>query len=322
MEETNSCKAAFEDASVVEEGPPRPAAMLSDIVRALGMTDSQLREFVRYSRKYRHRDAPKKGLGTRHLSAPEPALMEVLHKLDASAIFEALPIHDAAHGFVRGRSIVTHAAVHTDATTLVTVDLEDWFDTIDTARIATALQGAGWTEEAARVVSRLCTDDGRLPQGAPTSPRLANFVARHLDRQLALLARRFGFAYTRYADDLTFSSREGRSRGAVQRFLRQVERLCKGEHFRIRWDKVKVTHHWTRMEVAGLVLNPEDGAPPVRVSREYIRRVASAIYNYQRGRAEWTREQIVSAISFVSMVNKAQGEKLKKRLEDAEAQQG
>lgn len=307
-------------ADLTFEGPPRPAATFLDVAHVLAKTVEQLREFSRYSCKYRHREEPKKRLGTRRLSAPEPLLMTALRMLDASTLFTALPVHDAAHGFVARRSIVTHAAAHAGAAMLVSVDLEDWFDTINTARVDAALRGAGWTSDAARIVSRMCTCDGKLPQGAPTSPRLANFVARHLDRQLLLLARRFGFGYTRYADDLTFSTREGRSRGAVQRFLKQVEKICKKESFRIRWDKVKVTRHWTRMEVAGLVLNPENGSPPVRVSREYIRKVASAIYNYRRGRAEWTREQIVSAISFVAMVNKTQGEKLKKRFDGAEVQ--
>lgn len=300
------------------EGPPQPSVTLLDVAVALRLSPGQLKEFARRPGKYLQHDAPKaKGNGTRHLQEPNARLMAALHQLDdwCESNPSRMPVHEAAHGFVRGRSIATHAATHANAAVLISVDLEDWFDTITVPRVEKSLKAVGWTSDAARVAARLCTYNDTLPQGAPTSPRVANCVARFLDRQLALLARRFGCRYTRYADDLTFSSVEGKGRSTVQRFLQQVEKVANGEGFRVKWKKVKVSRAWTRMEVAGLTVNPVPGFADVRVSRQFVRRVGAAIHNFSRGRAEWTREQIVSALSFVRMVNKHQGEKLKVKWE-------
>lgn len=305
---------------------------LQTVAAALELTVEQLREFADFSRReqgYRHRCLPKRhAVGTRPLAMPRPALRVLLTRLDYWLKHEVhLPIHDVAHGFVKGRSIATHAAFHVGAVVVVSLDLADWFTTIRAERLETALRlGEGWDLEAARVVALVATDaqTGGLPQGAATSPLFANFVAYSLDQHLAQLAGKFGCVYTRYADDLTFSSKHAMGYSSVERFLTLAEKRICAEGFTVKRKKTKVTRPWQRMGVAGLVVNPTDALTAtcgVRVSRDFVRRVRSAIRHQQTGHdVKWTREQIVSAIGFIQMVNPAQAEKLREAL--AAIQQG
>ena len=138
-----------------------------------------------------------------------------------------LPVHDAAHGFVPGRSTVTNAEPHVGAALVVKLDLLNFFPSIHYQRVAGLFRHYGYDEEVADLLAALTTHrprladgtvawPGALPQGAPTSPALANLVCRRLDARLSGLARRSGARYTRYADDLTFSfeARSQRTSGA------------------------------------------------------------------------------------------------------------
>jgi len=313
---------------------------LDFLAQKLSTTVRHLRELARNRNgSYAHRTIPKKKRGGRRpIAVPVRDLRPLLDRLDhLFRSMELLPLHAAAHGFREGHSVATHAKVHAGAAVLVSVDLQDWFTTVTTTDLDLALRtahvgslhgiepGPQWTGDAARVVAKICTDvggecGGHLPQGAPTSPLLANFAARYLDRWLAKTAQEFGFRYTRYADDLTFSSPTPAGYACVKRLLELVGKWVHDEGFTVNWHKVRVVRTWRRMEVAGLVVNPvrvsadgvsaDNGATPVRCSRVYVRQIRAAINNYHKGRAKWTREQIVSAVAFVTMVNKEQGEKL------------
>ena len=290
---------------------------IQQLADALRLSPTQLRNlsiFAKRTQSYRHRNIPKRaGDGTRPLAAPVRDLRAVLDQLDWWLKRQALPFHDAAHGFITGRSITTHAAVHAGAVILITLDLADWFTTVKTKRLELELRSLGWSLNAARLVSRIATDEQTqaLPQGAPTSPLFANLVARYLDRHLTGLAERFGCVYTRYADDLTFSSRRPMGHSAVERLLQRAEKWIYTEHFTVKSKKTHVMRPWQRMSVAGLVVNPSE-KNDVRVSRTYIRRVRSAIHHHLMGHTDllWTPEQLRSAIGFIRMVNPAQAEKL------------
>src|SRR5262249_34840877 len=101
-----------------------------------------------------------------------------------------LNAHDAAHAFERGRSILTHARPHVGRAVVVTLDLVDFFDATSALRIEKFFLYAGWNRAAAELLTRLTTDEGKLPQGAPTSPRLSNLVNRPMDAAMAMMMAR------------------------------------------------------------------------------------------------------------------------------------
>jgi hypothetical protein len=200
-------------------------------------------------------------------------------------------VHDAAHGYVRGRSPLTLAAEHAGAAMVVRLDLEGFFAHVTGERIAGLLRAAGYPPAVAsalagllvtatprqallaaphgaperwaqrrRLLDRLAGP--HLPQGAPTSPTAANLLAHRLDRRLAGLADAVDARYGRYADDLVFSGGPSLpARGLVTR----VARIAAEEGFRVRPDKTRVLPAHHRQRVTGLVVN----AHPAAARREY-----------------------------------------------------
>jgi retron-type reverse transcriptase len=185
-------------------------------------------------------------------------------------------MHPAATGFVRGRSIADNARPHVRQGVVINLDLADFFPTITAERVAAMFRGLGWDADAATILSRICTDEGRLPQGAPTSPAISNLVCRKLDTRLAELAKRNGGQYTRCADDITFSlpglgrnkrlrphkgktrpSRSIRPRRSPSRgLLTTIRQIIEEEGFAIQMrKKVRVQRPHQRQTVTGLVVN-------------------------------------------------------------------
>ncbi|MDN5770018.1 MAG: reverse transcriptase family protein [Microlunatus sp.] len=189
----------------------------------------------------------------RLLETPTPLLRAVLRRV-LDEILRWVPVHPAAHGFVRGRSAVTNVAAHVGAATVVSMDLRTFFAAVTAARVNGAFVNMGFPEAVAWSLTGLCTQQTpvhvlsqmptggdssarhrlraelrarHLPQGAPNSPALANLVCFALDRRLAGYAAASGATYTRYADDLTFSG----SDVAASRLVKAVTGIAAEEGF-------------------------------------------------------------------------------------------
>src|SRR5262245_29776453 len=200
----------------------------SDVAKALGVTIPQLRWLAFHSDAatvvhYRTFQIPKKSGGVREIAAPMARLAAAQRWILQNVLAPAQSLHDAAHGFVPGRSTVTNARPHVKRAVVVNMDLADFFPTISFPRIRGLFRKMGYSGAVSTIFALLCTEsprrvatyDGRsyhvalgpraLPQGACTSPALANLVATSLDKRLDHFATSVGWTYTRYADDLTFS---------------------------------------------------------------------------------------------------------------------
>lgn len=182
-------------------------------------------------------------------------------------------MHPAATGFVRGRSIVDNARPHVERGVVINLDLADFFPSITGERVVTALRGLGWDAEAATILSRICTSEGHLPQGAPTSPAISNLVCRRLDERLTRLVERFDGRYTRYADDITISlpglgrNKRLRARPRHKRVFKlprfpsrglitTIRRIVEEEAFTIQMKKkLRVQRPHQRQTATGLVIN-------------------------------------------------------------------
>ncbi len=221
----------------------------------------------------------KRAGGVRRIAAPDRELKRVQRRI-LRRLLARLRSHEAAMGFERGRSIVTHAERHTGQAVVIHLDLEGFFPATSSEAVRRFLRAIGWGRRATDLLVRLTTHEGGLPQGAPTSPRLSNLVNVRLDARLAGLAHGFGARYSRYADDLTFSFSRDVGGGRVRELIGLTERLCAEHGYRVHRRKkrhVRRRHH--RQSVTGLVVNAG-----VRLPRE-TRRWLRAVEHRAAGRA-------------------------------------
>lgn len=308
----------------------------ADVAKALGLTIPRLRwlaihndaaervHYIRFS-------VAKKSGGVRELASPHRDLAKAQRWIFQN-ILQALKMHDAAHGFVRGRSIMTNAAQHVGQHTLVNADLKDFFPTITFPRVYGAFMQVGYSPAAATILALLCTEAPRrkveyagrtfyvatgsraLPQGACTSPALSNLIARRLDSRLAGIAAKLGWRYTRYADDLSFSAEGDAEPGKKTGYLlARVRHISQDEGFAVNEKKTRVLKQSTAMSVTGIVVNRRAG-----VRRREVRRLRAILHNAKKqGLASQNRanesnfaSRLQGRIAFVQMVNAKQGEVL------------
>ncbi|HTJ38222.1 MAG TPA: reverse transcriptase family protein [Dactylosporangium sp.] len=211
----------------------------------------------------------------RLIEAPKPRL-RALQRTLLDGLLGRVPVHPAAHGFVPGRSPFTFAAPHAGRPVVVRLDLAAFFTSISVSRVYGLFRAMGYPEPVAHALAALCTTSTpadvlrghpdafalrapHLPQGAPSSPAIANLCTFRLDRRLDGVADAFGAVYTRYADDLAFSG--DLNLGAARRLIGLVERVAVAEGFRINPAKTRVRGRGDRQRLAGLVVNEGPAAP-------------------------------------------------------------
>ena len=314
-----------------------------DLAVQLGITLGALR-WLTYHRRgatvvhYHRFEISKKTGGVRCISAPKTLLAQA-QRWVLDNILAKLDVEPQVHGFVPGRSIVSNASPHAGRAVVVNLDLKDFFPSITFRRVKGLFMALGYSEHVATVLGLLCTEpprvkaevDGKvyyvalgqrvLPQGACTSPAITNALCRRLDRRLYGLAARHGFAYTRYADDLTFSGDNGK---AVGRLLRSVRSILQAEGFSEHPRKTKVMRRARRQEVTGVTVN----ARPT-VSRKEVRLLRAILHNAARdGLQKQNRENrpnfaayLRGRVEFVCMVDPRQAEALRPALAKALARE-
>lgn len=238
------------------------------------------------SERYRHFEIPKRSGGMRRISAPHGLLRELQDKLhvDLKRLYEA---HPRAHGFIEKRSIATNAADHTGKRWVLNIDLVDFFPSINFGRVRGLFMKPPFemAPAAATVCAQIATYRNGLPQGAPTSPVLSNFIASSLDRMLLRLARQNKLVYSRYADDITFSTNLAQFPPAIA--IREqitgggfkvvagdaLEQAITAAGFAINAGKVRIQGLGVQQSVTGLVVNSR-----INVERERIRRIRAMLH--------------------------------------------
>lgn len=240
--------------------------------------------------RYRTFSIPKKSGGERTISAPCGNLKWM--QLCLNEIFKALyTASPYAMGFAEGRSIVDNARMHTNQNYVFNIDLKDFFPSIDQARVWKRLQLApfNFNAKVSSVIAGLCCmrtiryredlpfeEAYVLPQGAPTSPLLTNAICDTLDRRLHGLAKRFGLHYSRYADDITFSSMHNVYQPDGD-FRKELERIISDQHFTINSKKTRLQHCSQRQEVTGITVGLK-----LNVARKYVKDVRSILHIWDK----------------------------------------
>ena len=303
-------------------------------LRGLGYRQSDLR-----LQHYHYKALAKRSGDLRLIEAPKQRLKEMQRRILAE-ILERIPVHPAVHGFRRGHSIKTFVAPHVGQPVVLRMDVRDFFPSFQGPRIQAFFRTAGYPERVADLLGGICTNAvprgvwgnsyfdfspeqlrearslyGRshLPQGAPTSPALANLCAYRIDCRLSGLASSAGAKYTRYADDLAFSGDERFSRDA-QRFSEHVAAVLLEEGFSVHHRKTRIMRSGRRQYLAGLVTNEK-----VNVVRRDFDLLKAILTNCVRFGAEsQNREQhpsfrahLEGRISFVEMIHAEKGARLR-----------
>ncbi|MBQ7855265.1 MAG: RNA-directed DNA polymerase [Muribaculaceae bacterium] len=241
--------------------------------------------------RYRQFKIKKKTGGFREITAPRNRSYVLLLRY-VNEILKALYMPSKyAMGFTDGRSIATNAGKHINSNYIFNIDLKDFFPSINRARIIKRLQirPFNFSPKIALLIAGLCcmrkellSDDGKifysyiLPQGAPTSPIITNMICDKLDHQLAGLAKRFGLTYTRYADDITFSSNHNVYHDNSI-FRKELERIIKSQGFNINEKKTRLQKLGHRQEVTGIIVSDK-----LNVSQHYVRDIRNILYIWDR----------------------------------------
>jgi hypothetical protein len=286
-------------------------------------------------RHYDYRWIAKSGGRQRLVECPKPRLKQIQRQI-LGEILDFIPAHPAAHAFRSGHSTLTCAEPHVGRRVVLRIDLRDFFPRIRSSRIHALFHALGYPEGVARLLTGLCTNaicegdlplDGsiahrqeiwhtfgqlHLPQGAPTSPALANLCAYRLDCRLTGLARTAGASYTRYADDLIFSGDSDFERN-LSRFRVFACAIVLTEGFLIRHRKTRVMRSGKQQSITGLIVNRR-----LNVSRASFDRLKAVLHNCRRfgpesqnrARHPRFREHLQGKIAYVRMAHQERGARL------------
>lgn len=287
---------------------------------------------------YRYRWLPRKGRPPRLLEIPKPRLKRVQRKILDEILVE-VPCHEAAHGFRRGRSCRSFVEPHLGRAAVLRLDLADFFPSIGMGRVLGLFRSLGYPAGVAAALARICTHrtsepwlrEGsglefrdlqrlrtrHLPQGAPSSPALANLVAYRLDCRLAGLARRFDLAYSRYADDLAFSGGRNLAHHAG-RIEALVGAIALEEGLLLNHRKTRLMTAGGQQRLTGVVVNRHPNIPRVDYDR-----LKALLYNcvrfgpegQNRAGVEDFRAHLAGRIAHVSSLNLDRGERLLRMFE-------
>lgn len=241
---------------------------------------------------------PKKSGGTRIITTPATNSYKLLLSCVNDLLKSLYSPSPYAMGFSAGKSVVTNASVHTRQNYVFNIDLKDFFPSIEQARVWKRLQMPpfNFSQSIASIIAGLCAmqeeKDGTLkyilPQGAPTSPILTNMICDNLDRRLAGLAKRFGLRYTRYADDITFSSMHNVYQEHGD-FRKELTRIIADQGFTINDAKTRLQKQGSRQEVTGLIVSQK-----VNVPQKYTRNLRNILYIWDRYGLEVARNKFLS----------------------------
>jgi retron-type reverse transcriptase len=308
----------------------------ADLAKALGISEKELRFFSihRQAERVRHYvtyTIPKANGGRRLIMAPKRRL-KALQRILLAKLVKKLPVSEYAHGYIDDRSVRGGAEPHVGRKVLVQLDLKDFFPTITYGRVRGLFIALGYGYPVAAAMAALVTEAERQPveidgvvyyvpvgrrhtvQGAPTSPGLSNCLLLRLDRRLAGLAKKLKFTYTRYADDLTFSSD---SDERIQQLRHAARRIIGEEGFEVNAAKTRTSRRGRRQRVTGVIVNETLG-----LSRQDRRKLRAAIHQLSRDVAARKKidparvRKIRGKLGYLAMLNPEQAKALERGMPD------
>lgn len=275
-------------------GPERGRS-IAELARRLGIDEARLKSL---DIDYTTFKIPKRNGKFRTIDAPAPALKDTQRRI-LRRLLGRLRAHPCATAYERGHSIASNAKHHEGRAVVVRLDVKEFFASTKGRRVREYFEATGWSPHASDLLMRLCTKGGSLPQGAPTSPRLANLLNIRLDARLAGLAHRFGARYTRYSDDITLSFENDVAR-EIHACIALAGFILKEEGYRMHIKrKLSIRRRgYEQQRVTGLVVNRRVALP--RTTRRWLRAVRHRIAKGER--ASLTPTQIAGWAALERMI--------------------
>lgn len=217
---------------------------------------------------YREIELKKKNGKIRRIHAPDQLLKRKQNAIRRKILMKFSP-SKYAKAYVRRRTLVDNASPHVGKRYLLKLDISDFFGSIRFEQVyAAVFHSKHFSRQVGMLLTTLCCYKGVLPQGAPTSPALSNLVMRNFDDNIGQWCESRGISYTRYSDDMTFSSNE-----PLYPVYQKVKAMLQESGFRLNEKKTHFVTNASRQSVTGLTVNEK-----VAVSREYKRRVRQQVY--------------------------------------------
>lgn len=260
-------------------------------------------------------EIPKKSGGTRTINAPNNELKYV-QKMLANALYSYQSAYrkseeiqqKVSHAFEKEKSIITNAIIHRNKRYVLNVDLEDYFGSFHIGRVIGYFEKNrhfGFPHEVAVAIAKIACYQGKLPQGSACSPIITNLICENLDIKLIKLAKRYRLDYTRYADDITFSTNCADFVTSQEIFMGELIATIKSAGFVINPRKTRLQYNDSQQKVTGLVVNQK-----VNVDRAYCRETKAMAYHQYRegyftiGGKEGTLDQLEGRFAFINQIDK------------------
>lgn len=236
-------------------------------------------------KKYIEFKIKKRGKGERLIIAPNSGIKYLQRSL-SNILLEIYPEKNCVHGYVKGKGIRTNALIHVRKKNIINIDLQEFFPSINFGRVRGIFKSYpfNFNDEVSTTLAQICCYKGILPQGAPTSPIISNFICRKLDNMLLRFANQGKFNFTRYADDITFSTNIipipkeiGLIKDHKLVLSEELTGIINKNDFRINEEKTRFSHKSNRQEVTGLIVNEFPN-----VKRNYIRHVRAMLHAWEK----------------------------------------
>lgn len=252
---------------------------------------------------------PKKSEGYREISIPTRNL-KYIQKWILENILNNIKVSEYSKGFVKKRSIVDNANQHVNKECIITLDIKDFFSSITYEQVFKIFKYYGYTNELSYTFAKICTYNGVLPQGAPSSPYISNIICLKLDKRLGQLSKKINANYTRYADDITISGCS-----EIKRSLPLIIKIIQEEGFEINQDKLRIQYSTERQMVTGLIVNNKVSIPQKK--KKYLRQqihyckcfgVSDHLAHINKNKSNF-KEHLYGLAYFIKMVEKDRGEK-------------
>lgn len=284
-----------------------PVNQEKEIARFLGIDENTVNEIISDTKKHyskffiwKDEEHTKK----RWIEAPDEVLKGIQEHILHNVLYKMAPTK-FAHGFIHGRSIVSCAKEHTGKKFVLKLDLKNFFPSISRDMVYGAMFSELTPENVKIIIPaiELCLMDGRLPQGAPTSPAISNIVCKPLDMVLYGIAERFGLTYTRYADDLIFSSNDD----TIYKVIPIIKSTIVKFGLVVNEKKVKVLKKHQRQTVTGLVVNADGKTSVRRKKRMNLRAFMHQILIGKKPLDRVNINRLRGNVNLINMANPEQG---------------
>lgn len=263
----------------------------NDVCDILEVTPVHLRYILfiqKKSKQYYKFEIPKKSSGVREILAPNPSLKILQQKLNYIMTLIYKPKY-SVHGYVKEKSIVTNAKQHLNKNYVLNFDIENFFPSINFGRVRGILKSFfGIGDDSATVIANICCFNNSLPQGAPTSPILSNMICFQLDRELQNLAKRSSCVYTRYADDITFSTTKKEFPKQIAymedtkvHLGKSIYKILEKNGFKVNQKKTRLHNKYQQLSVTGIKVNEK-----LNVDRNYIKKIRAMLRSLELNTSE------------------------------------